>query len=61
MAQDLSLNTNGVLDGRRMIHDLLDKVLDNPKEYEAKGTRGIYIRGYFEHYSTPPNPKPVKI
>lgn len=59
--QDLSLNMYGVLRGREMLHDLLDKILDNPREYEAKGSRGIYIRGYFEHYSSPPNPKPVKI
>jgi hypothetical protein len=33
---------------KQELRDLLNKVLDNPKEYESKGTRGVLIRGVFE-------------
>jgi hypothetical protein len=33
---------------KQELRDLLDKVLENPKEYESKGTRGVLIRGVFE-------------
>ena len=33
--------------GRKKIHDLLDDILDNPKEYEHKGIKGLMIRGKF--------------
>ena len=28
--------------------DLLDKVLDNPYDYQVKGERGVLVRGVFE-------------
>ncbi len=35
-------------DGSRVyLHKMLDKILDNPKKYEPKGTRGILVRGIF--------------
>jgi hypothetical protein len=33
---------------RQELHDLLDKVLDNPKDYQIKGERYVLIRGVFE-------------
>jgi hypothetical protein len=32
---------------RKILHDLLDNALDNPKDYEIKSHRGITIRGIF--------------
>jgi hypothetical protein len=29
------------------IHELLDKILDNPKDYYSKGERGVLLRGYW--------------
>jgi hypothetical protein len=47
MAQDL-LGTNNEGTLRNDIHKLLDDVLDNPKEYQTKGFRGVLVRGLFE-------------
>ncbi len=33
--------------GRVKLHEILDKMLDNPMGYSSKGTRGILIRGIF--------------
>ena len=30
------------------LHDLLDKVLDNPQDYQIKGERSVLVRGIFE-------------
>lgn len=34
---------------RKELHNLLDKVFDNPKEYLVKGVKNILIRGIFEN------------
>jgi len=33
---------------RQELHDILDKVLDNPKSYEMESERGVLVRGIFE-------------
>lgn len=33
---------------RQELHDLLDKVLDNPQDYQIKGERYVLVRGVFE-------------
>jgi hypothetical protein len=33
---------------RQELHDLLDKVLDNPQDYQIKGERYVSVRGVFE-------------
>jgi hypothetical protein len=33
---------------RQELHDLLDKVLDNPQDYQIKGERSVLVRGIFE-------------
>ncbi len=38
---------------RQELHDLLDKVFDNPEEYAVKGERGVLVRGVFEVANTP--------
>ena len=38
---------------RQELHDLLDKVFDNPEEYVVKGERGVLVRGIFEVANTP--------
>ena len=43
----LSVNVEQEMD-RKATHDLLDDILDNPKEYRVKGMRGILVRGIFE-------------
>lgn len=44
--QDGITNHEAVI--RQELHDLLDKVFDNPKDYQIKGERGLLIRGVFE-------------
>jgi hypothetical protein len=39
---------NGEAILRQELHDLLNKVLDNPQDYKIKGERGLLIRGLFE-------------
>jgi hypothetical protein len=36
---------------RQELHDLLDKVLDNPEDYRVKGERSVLIRGIFQQES----------
>jgi hypothetical protein len=43
---------------RQELHELLDKVLDNPEDYRVKGVRGILIRGIFENVESPSVPPP---
>lgn len=50
-AQDKQM-VNGETILRQELHDLLDKVLDNPKEYEPEGHRGVMIRGVFDESIT---------
>ena len=47
MAQDLQM-ANGEAILRQHLHDLLDKVLDNPEDYRVKGERPIIVRGFFD-------------
>jgi len=57
MAQDLTTMTNNHIleDGLRiLLHETLDDVLDNPKDYMYDGTRSVMIRGIF-------NPKEILI
>jgi hypothetical protein len=43
---------DGLIDGdyelKMEMKDLLDKVLDNPYDYQVKGERGVLVRGVFE-------------
>ena len=43
---------DGLVDGeyelKMEMKDLLDKVLDNPYDYQVKGERGVLVRGVFE-------------
>jgi len=43
---------DGIVDGdyelKMEMKDLLDKVLDNPYDYQVKGERGVIVRGVFE-------------
>lgn len=41
---------------RQELHELLDKVLDTPKEYTIKGFRGLIVRGFFEKIENPQIP-----
>ena len=57
MAQDLTTMTNNHIleDGLRiLLHETLDDILDNPKDYMYDGTRSVIIRGIF-------NPKEILI
>jgi len=57
--QDLSpFNENPEQLIKQELHDLLDKVLDNPEDYRVKGIRGILIRGIFENVESPSVPPP---
>jgi len=47
MAQDLQM-ANGEAILRQHLHDLLDKVLDNPEYYRVKGERPVIVRGFFD-------------
>jgi hypothetical protein len=47
MAQDLQM-ANGEAILRQHLHDLLDKVLDNPEDYRVKGERAVLVRGFFD-------------
>jgi hypothetical protein len=46
---------------RQELHDLLDKVIDNPDEYIIKGTRGLIVRGIFEKIESPKIPSPQNL
>ena len=46
-AQDMEfLDQDAVL--RQELHDLLDKILNNPEEYTVKGERHVMLRGFFD-------------
>jgi hypothetical protein len=38
---------------RKQLHETLDKILDNPENYQIKGERGLLVRGYFEEIHSP--------
>jgi hypothetical protein len=48
--QDGITNHEAVI--RQELHDLLDKVLDNPEDYQVKGIKRVMVRGIFEEYET---------
>lgn len=59
----LEYSPEGILDEtneetkKQEIRDLLDKVLENPQDYQVKGERGVLVRGVFKVNSekeTPP-------
>lgn len=50
-AQDSMFQDDGQY--KRNIHNMLDKVLDNPEEYQIHGERHILIRGLFETIVSP--------
>ncbi len=37
---------------KKGLHELLDKILENPNEYRVKGRKEILVRGLFEEYET---------
>jgi hypothetical protein len=39
-------------DLRKDLHDLLDRILDNPENYQIKGDKGLIVRGFFEEVQT---------
>jgi len=38
---------------RKQLHETLDKILDNPENYQVKGEKGLLVRGYFEEVHSP--------
>lgn len=46
LAQDVSIY-GGENNARQQFHDLLDRILDHPTNYQVKGFRGIMVRGIF--------------
>ena len=48
--QDGITNHDAVL--RQELHDLLDKIFDNPSDYAVKGERHPLVRGVFEEYQS---------
>ena len=46
--REMGSSTDPDGDVKRELHELLDKVLDNPSDYTVKGDRGVLVRGVFE-------------
>jgi hypothetical protein len=46
MIEDAEKNGEKII--RKQLHETLDKILDNPENYQVKGERGLLVRGYFE-------------
>jgi hypothetical protein len=46
MIEDAEKNAELTL--RKQLHETLDRVLDNPENYQVKGEEGIFVRGFFE-------------
>lgn len=44
---DVENMTDNFKKGRNKLHEILDKMLDNPVGYTPKGIRGIMVRGIF--------------
>lgn len=52
------MNQEQILNGgedilRKQLHETLDKILDNPENYQIKGEKGVIVRGFFEEVVTP--------
>jgi hypothetical protein len=43
---------NGETIIRKQLHETLDKILDNPENYQVKGEKGLLVRGFFEEIQT---------
>jgi hypothetical protein len=46
MIEDVEKNGEVIL--RKQLHETLDKILDNPKNYQIKGEKCVMVRGMFE-------------
>jgi hypothetical protein len=46
MIEDAEKNGEVIL--RKQLHETLDKILDNPENYQIKGEKGVMVRGAFE-------------
>jgi hypothetical protein len=46
MIEDAEKNGESIL--RKQLHEKLDKILDNPENYQVKGEKGMFVRGLFE-------------
>jgi len=46
MIEDAEKNGEVIL--RKQLHETLDKILDNPENYQIKGEKGVMVRGVFE-------------
>jgi hypothetical protein len=46
MIEDAEKNGEVIL--RKQLHETLDKILDNPENYQIKGEKGVMVRGMFE-------------
>ena len=44
---------NGETIIRKQLHETLDKILDNPENYQVKGEKGLLVRGFFEEVHSP--------
>ena len=46
MIEDAEKNGETII--RKQLHETLDKILDNPENYQVKGEKGLLVRGFFE-------------
>lgn len=51
MIKDAEKNGETII--RKQLHETLDRILDNPENYQVKGEKGIIVRGFFEEIVTP--------
>jgi hypothetical protein len=47
------LEKNGETIIRKQLHETLDRIFDNPENYQVKGERGVMVRGAFEVVESP--------
>jgi len=50
MIEDAEKNGEKII--RKQLHETLDKILDNPENYQVKGEKGLLVRGFFEEIQT---------
>ena len=46
MIEDAEKNGESIL--RKQLHEKLDRIFDNPENYQVKGEKGMFVRGLFE-------------
>ena len=46
MIEDAEENGESIL--RKQLHEKLDRIFDNPENYQVKGEKGMFVRGLFE-------------